>query len=80
MHYKGSKMNKKEAIISVVLTTFFLNGCAGFNRHAYNTIQETQRQHCYKLIGHMREDCLARLKTSYDEYEKKRKQDPDDGN
>lgn len=50
-----------------------LSSCADFNRMAYNGFQENRRQSCYKLIGHQQQDCLARLTTSYDDYERARK-------
>lgn len=49
-----------------------LSACSDLNRSAYDGIQQNQRQSCYKLIGHLRDDCLARLTTSYDDYEKAR--------
>ncbi|HPF46861.1 MAG: hypothetical protein KDF58_11100 [Alphaproteobacteria bacterium] len=60
------------SIIIIAASCFCLQGCSGdwFNRGAYNSIQESQRQHCYRLIGHQRDDCLARLSTSYDTYKK----------
>ncbi len=59
--------------ILIVSFSLVLSACADFNRAAYNGIQENQRRSCYKLIGHQQQDCLARLQTSYDDYEKARK-------
>lgn len=59
-------------LILLISACSFLQGCSGdwFNRGVYNSIQENQRQHCYGLIGHQRDDCLARLTPSYDDYKK----------
>lgn len=51
--------------------SLILSSCSDFNRMAYNGIHENQRQSCYKLIGHQQQDCLARLSTSYDDYQKR---------
>ena len=56
--------------ISLGLSYSCLQGCSydDFNRGAYNNVQSSQRERCYRLIGHLRDDCLARLEPSYDQY------------
>lgn len=63
--------SKMMAIVAF-LAVLSLSACSDINRSAYNGIQQNQRQSCYKLIGYQRDDCLARLNTSYDDYEEAR--------
>lgn len=58
------------SILIAGLTTLLISGCTDFNRSAYDGIQQNQRQQCNRLFGQQREDCLARITTSYDDYKK----------
>ena len=64
--------------ISLGLICSCLQGCSydDFNRGAYNSVQSNQRERCYRLIGHLRDDCLARLKPTYDQYKKQTENEP----
>ncbi len=59
-------------VIPLLLVLMFLAGCS--NSGAYEGIQVSNRNECFKLPPSQYDECMENANISYDEYERERKE------